>query len=173
MSSSKIAAWKQNLYRKSLITEKGEVTTLGKNLLQSLGSPLDPKGDVIAETMKEIDYQFEKWWKTYPSTDYIVIKGLIYGGSRGLRLRKEECRKKFNDILLEGEHSAEDLIRALNREITLKKEQSLKDNENKLKYMQNSATYLNQRTYENFIYPKEDIKLSSTSNVASTGAVDI
>lgn len=170
VSSTKVKAWKQNLYRKNLITEKGEITTLGKNLFEALGSSAAPKGDVIADTMKAIDYQFEQWWKAYPSTDMFSHGGRTFHGSRGLRQRKEECRKKFNDILLEGEHKAEDLIRALKREITLKMDQSVKDNENKLKYMQNTATYLTQRTYENFIYPKEDIEIATAK---STGAVDI
>jgi hypothetical protein len=49
-------------------------------------------------------------------------------------------------------------------------DQSVKDNENKMRYMQNTATYLGQRTYENFMYPKEDIRIGA---VSSTGAVDI
>lgn len=171
MSSSKVIAWKQNLYRKSLITETGEITTLGKELLEALSDSRSP-GEVIRKVRKESDDLFTEWWNSYPSTDMFTYKGRTYSGSRGLRQKKEECRKKFNEILLEGEYSAEDLIRALNREIILKKEQSVKDNENKMKYMQNSATYLNQRTYENFIYPKEDIELSSTSNT-TVGTVDI
>jgi len=172
MTSSKVAAWKQNLYRKSLITEAGEISTLGKELLEAL-SDNRPPGEVVKRVRKESDDRFEIWWKAYPAIDAFEHKGKTFSGSRGLKQKKEDCRKKFNEIILEGEHSAEDLIRALNREITLKKEQSVKDNENKMRYMQNSATYLNQRTYENFIYPKEDIKLSSISNIASTGAVDI
>ena len=172
MTSSKVAAWKQNLYRKSLITEAGEVTILGKELLEALCANRPP-GEVVKRVRKESDDHFEMWWKAYPQIDAFEYQSKRFSGSRGLRQKKEDCRKKFNEILLEGEHSTEDLIRALNREITLKKEQSVKDNENKMKYMQNSSTYLNQRTYENFIYPKEDIKLSSVSNIAYMGAVDI
>jgi len=169
MSSSKVAAWKQNLYRKSLITEKGEVTVLGKELLVALSSARPP-GEVVRKIRKEVDELFELWWKAYPPTDMFEYKGRSFSGSRGLRQKKEDCKKKFNEILLEGEHSAEDLIRALEREITLKKEQSVKDNENKMKYMQNSATYLNQRTYENFMYPKEGFVIAK---ITSPGAVDI
>jgi hypothetical protein len=171
ISSSKVAAWKQNLYRKSLTTEKGEVTTLGKNLLSSLSSSQTPRGDVMAETMKEVDWQFEKWWKAYPTTDAFTQFGRVFSGSRGLRLRKEECRKKFNEILLEGEYSAEDLIRALVREVNLKMQQSMKDNENKMKYMQNTLTYLNQRTFENFIL-KED-EMQKTQLPINPGTIDI
>lgn len=169
MTSSKIAAWKQNLYRKSLITEAGEVTTLGKELLEALSSARSPR-EVVRKVRKESDDSFEQWWKAYPGIDAFEYKGKTFSGSRGLKQKKEDCKKKFNEILLEGEHNAEDLIRALNREITLKKEQSVKDNENKMKYMQNSSTYLNQRTYENFMYPKEGFVITK---VTSSGTIDI
>lgn len=172
VSPSKARAWKQNLYRKSLVTEKGEITALGKDLLSSLGSARSPTA-AIKRAIEQKDIQFETWWKTYPATDIFEYKGRTFNGSRGLRQKKEECRKRFNEILLEGEHSAEDLIRALNREVLLKKEQSIRDNENKMKYMQNSATYLNQRTFENFIYPKEEIKIDNPSTIPSSGTVDI
>jgi len=171
MDSYKVRAWKQNLFRKSLLTENGQVTILGKELLESLKSSTSPR-EVIKKIRKQVDDDFERWWKTYPSTDMFESPGgRVWDGSRGLRQKKEDCRKKFNEILLEGEHSAEDLIRALSREVTLKREQSVKDNENKMKYMQNTATYLNQRTYENFIYPKGDIKKSATGS--SSNVIDI
>lgn len=169
MSSSKIVAWKQNLYRKSLITEDGKVTTLGKELLTALSSSRSPKG-VIKKVRKEADDVFEQWWKTYPATDMFTFSGRTFSGSRGLKQKKEECRKKFNDILLEGEYSADHLIEALKREIGLKMMQSVKDNENKMKYMQNTATYLNQRTFENFINPTGTVREILPVN---TGAVDI
>ena len=171
LNNSKIKAWKQNLYRKSLLTEDGKITTLGKELLSSLKNPLSSPRDVIKKSRTESLDTFEQWWKEYPPTDAIYINGKNMGGSRGLRQKKEECRKKFNDILLEGEHSPEDMIRALKREIFLKTQLSAKENENKLKYMQNSATYLNQRTFENFMYPKEDLK--TTTPNTNPGAVDI
>lgn len=151
------------------MTEKGEVTPLGKELLTALKSPNPPR-DIVKRIKKEADDTFELWWKIYPPTDMFTHMGKNFYGSRGLRQKKEECRKKFGEILLEGEHTDTDLIRALRREILLKMDQSVKDNENKMRYMQNSATYLNQRTYENFMYPKEDIRIGITS---STGAIDI
>lgn len=170
MSSSKIKAWKQNLYRKSLITDKGELTVLGRELLSALSINKSPR-DVVGKTRKEADDDFEVWWKIYPATDALTLNNKVVGGSRGLRQKKEDCRKKFNEILLEGEHSAEDLNRALKREITAKRNQSSMENENKMRYMQNTATYLNQKTYENFIYPKEDIRESTSAT--SSGAIDI
>ena len=151
ISSSKIKAWKQNLYRKSLLTESGEVTVLGKELLESLKSPTRPIGAVIREVGKKNMDIFEQWWKSYPSTDAMVYMNKAFPGSRGLKQKKDDCRKKFNDILLEGEYSPEDMIDALKTEILMKMNQSVRDNENKMRYMQNTLTYLNQRTFENFI----------------------
>jgi hypothetical protein len=169
ISSSKIAAWKQNLYRKSLITEKGEVTTLGKELIEALKSAKSPR-EVVRKVRKEADDAFELWWKTYPATDLFTFQGKTFSGSRGLKQKKEECRKKFDEIILEGDYDADKLIEALKREINLKMIQSVRDNENKLKYMQNTATYLNQRTFENFISP---LGAGNTEAPINQGAVDI
>jgi hypothetical protein len=168
MSSSKIAAWKQNLYRKSLITEKGEITTLARELIESLLSPF-PKGDVFKRVRKESDDLFEQWWKAYPPTDALLYLNRAFPGSRGLRQKKEDCRKKFNDILLEGEYNAEDMIKALKTEILMKMNQSVKENENKMKYMQNTLTYLNQRTFENFMLPEGQ----QITRPVNQGATDI
>lgn len=151
-NTSKIKAWKQNLYRKSLISETGEVTTLGKELLVSLisSNSMHP-GAIIKRAASTADEGFDKWWKVYPSTDMFSHCGVTFDGSRGLRQKKEDCRKKFGDILLEGDYTAQDLIGALEYEIFMKKENSIKQKENKMRYMQNTLTYLNQRTFENFI----------------------
>lgn len=149
VNSSKLKAWKQNLYRKSLITPQGEVSETGKELLKALREA-KPVSSAIISVKKKMDEGFDLWWRIYPTTDMFDYKGKHFDGSRGLRVRKEECRVKFNAILLEGEFKVEDMIRCLELEVIMKKEQSFKENDNKMKYMQNSLTYLNQRTFENF-----------------------
>jgi hypothetical protein len=52
---------------------------------------------------------------------------------------------------LEGEYTAAQLIAALNFEILQKKESSLQTSSNRMTFMQNSVTYLNQRAYEPYI----------------------
>lgn len=148
------------------------MTILGKELLTSLHSPGAPK-DVVEEISKMGNEGFEKWWSEFPSTDIFQHKGVTFTGSRGLKQRKEDCRIKFNEILLEGEHSIEDLIIALKREILLKREQSVTERDNKMRFMQNTLTYLNQRTYENFIYPKGTDVLTNTSSQGSSSTMDI
>lgn len=169
--SSKIKAWKQNLYRKSLVTEKGEVTVLGKELLASLISSNPSPREVIKKVTSSTDDAFEKWWKEYPSTDTLNYLNKSFPGSRGLRQKKEECRKKFGEILLEGNYTPDDMIAALKVELMMKMNQSVRDNENKMKYMQNTLTYLNQKTFENFVDLAKDLKVIPDPTSSST--VDI
>ena len=112
---------------------------------------LDTKTDVKIIRRKPATTDFEEWWKTYPGTDSFEYKGKSFKGTRALRLHKDDCRLKFDKILLEGEYTASQLIAALNFEILQKKETSITENTNRLKFMQGSSVYLNQRSYEPFI----------------------
>lgn len=94
---------------------------------------------------------FEQWWKVYPGTDTFSHKGMEFSGNRGLRVNKDECKIKFDKIVNEGEYTAEELIEALKFDVLQKKENSVKTKANKVTYMQNSLTYLNQRSFEPFI----------------------
>ena len=146
--SMKIAALYQTLIRKGLISDKDEkITTLGKELLQFI----DTKEQTKIVKRKPATSEFEEWWKVYPGTDTFKHKGKSFSGARSLRQNKDECRLKFDKILLEGEYTASELIEALKFDVDQKKENSVKLGTNKLTYMQNSLTYLNQRSYEPFI----------------------
>ena len=71
--------------------------------------------------------------------------------TRALRTGKEKCKAKYFTILAEGPYTAEEILAALKYEVDLKKKQSLQGHENKLSFMNNSITYLNQRVFESFI----------------------
>jgi hypothetical protein len=58
---------------------------------------------------------------------------------------------KYNSTLGEGDYTAKELMAALEYEILQKKENSIKTKTNRLTFMQNSLTYLNQRSFEPFI----------------------
>jgi hypothetical protein len=74
--------------------------------------------------------------------------------------------------LSEGEYTADDLVAALEFEVLQKKENSVKTGTNKMTYMQNSMTYLNQRTFEPFIeLVKEGMTVVETNK--PTGGTDI
>lgn len=146
--SMRISAIYQALIRKGLITEtEDKLTTLGKDLLEFLNAKSGAK--IIKRKPATTD--FEEWWKIYPGTDSFEHKGKKFIGTRAIRKGKDECRLKFDKIILEGEYTAAQLIAALKYEVLQKKESSVQTNSNRMTFMQNSVTYLNQRAFEAYI----------------------
>lgn len=147
----------QSVRRKGLLSENFKVTLLGQNALSFLEN--DGKQGKIAKKKVE-DTSFEEWWKHYPGTDTFKHKDTYFSGTRGMRQKKDECKVKFNAIIAEGEYTAEELIAALDYDVLQKKENSVKTKSNRLTFMQNSLTYLNQRSFEPFIeLIKEGMKI--------------
>jgi hypothetical protein len=137
----------QTVRRKGLLSESNKITIIGKEVLSFLNEKIEqPK---IVKKKKESD--FDKWWNRYPGTDTFTYKSESFIGTRGMRVKKEDCKIKFNNIIGEGEYTSTELIAALEYEILQKKENSLKTKVNRLTFMQNSLTYLNQRSFEPFI----------------------
>ena len=169
-NSMKIAALHQTLIRKGLITDtEDKLTTLGVELLQFIKSEESTK--IVKK--KPATTEFEEWWKAYPGTDNFTHKGKKFVGSRTLRSNRDECRLRFDKILLEGEYTAADLIAALEFDVLQKKENSVKTGTNRLSYMQSSATYLNQRSYEPFIELIKDGAKIEEAPIKPTGGTDI
>ena len=168
-NSMKIAALYQTLMRKGLISETDEkITTQGVELLKFM----ETKEATKIVKRKPATSEFEEWWKAYPGTDTFTHKGKKFSGNRGLRQNKDECRLRFDQILLEGEYTAAQLIEALNFDVLQKKENSVKTGTNRLSFMQNSFTYLNQRSFEPFIeLIKEGGKVEETDK--PVGGTDI
>ena len=167
-SSAKICNMMQTLVRKGLITKENKLTTQGLDLLKFMESEQPIK--IVKATAANV--QFEEWWKAYPGTDTFTHKGKRFSGSRSLRQNKEECKIRFDKILLEGEYTVSQLIEALQFDVLQKKENSVKTGANKLTYMQNSLTYLNQRSFEPFIeLIKEGAKIDEAPKTA--GGTDI
>jgi hypothetical protein len=160
-NSLKISAIHQGLVRKGLITDNGALTTIGVELLIFL----DTKEQTKLVKKKSITSDFEEWYKVFPGTDTFTHKGKTFTGSRNLRQNPADCRIKFDKILIEGEYTVKELIEALKFDVLQKKEASVQENTNKLKYMQNSLTYLNQRSYEPYIeLIKEGIQIKETQS---------
>lgn len=168
--SMKIASVYQSLIRKGLITQFDEkITTLGTDLLEFVNSKSTAK--IIRRKPATTD--FEEWWKAYPGTDSFEYKGKKFTGTRAIRKAKDECRLKFDKILLEGEYTAAQLIAALNFEILQKKESSIETKTNRLTFMQNSVTYLNQRAFEPYIELIINGEQIKESDEKPTGSTDI
>lgn len=168
--STKLGALFQGIFRKGLITDGCKLTLSGKALLEFLRTDDCDTKLVVKAKLKESD--FDLWWKAYPGTDTFIHKGKTFQGTRSLRTKKDDCKLKLKKILDEGEYTVQELVAALEYEVLQKKENSVKAGENKLKYMQNSLTYLNQRTFEPFIeLIREGHKITETPQI--TGGTDI
>ena len=146
--SVKINVLYNTLIRKGLITEtEDKLTILGTELLEFI----DSKASTKFKKKKFGNDGFDSWWENYPGTDKFEYKGKSFPATRALRANKDECRTKFNKILLEGDYTSEQLIEALKYDVQSKKDNSISTGNNKLSFMQNSLTYLNKKTFEPFI----------------------
>jgi hypothetical protein len=168
-SNEKIKLLHQTLIRKGLITEtEDKITTVGQDLLIFL----DTKEPKRLAKRKVDNSVFDEWWKEFPGTDTFLYKGKKFSGCRSLRANKDDCRIKFDKIISEGEYTAVDLIRALKYDVQQKREVSFRTGANKITYMQNSLTYLNQRSYEPFIELTKNTELIEEEKCTG-GTVDI
>ena len=148
-NSMRLSAIYQSIRRKGLIAQdENKLTTVGDELLKFLTPESDKR---IFVKRKPQETAFAEWWKTYPGTDTFTYKNKKFRGTRALRKDKQACKAKFDAILLEGDYTADQLVQALTYELEQKVLMSMKTGQNRLTYMQNSLTYLNQRTYEAFI----------------------
>lgn len=171
--SMKIAGLYQSLVRKGLVSDvTQEITQVGRELLTFADSEIKKP----MRKLKQKASDFDAWWNVFPSTDNFEHRGKKFFGSRGLKRNREECRIKFNKILAEGDYTVEDIVNATLLDIFLKKESSVKNGDNRMSYIQNSYTYITQRSFEPFL---EMIKTGvnpmnmyeSTNN--KTGSTDI
>lgn len=170
----KTKAWIQGLVRKGYLKEDYTVTEAGGILLNKLRNGEDKISEALESFSQANMDEFEQWWEAYPRNDEFTYKERLFKGTRTLRVKKPECRLKFYKIINSGKHTAKELIAALELEVLRKKEASFASKENKLKYMKNSLTYLNQEDYEGFV---ETAKLSKNSpkeaNQAPSGTFSI
>jgi hypothetical protein len=166
--SVKIGSLHSTLIRKGLLTDHNTLTLSGEGLLSFLNATEDIK---LVNKKPNISIGFDAWWKAFPGTDIFIHKGKKFNGCRNLKSKKEDCRLKLSNIINEGEYTIEQLIGALEYDVLSKKNSSVQSNTNKLTYMQNSYTYLHQRSYEPFIelINKEE----PITEISSFGGTDI
>ena len=166
--SLKIQAIIKAVERRGLLSSEGKLTLDGKKLLAFLNSE---EGEKIAKK-EPIENEFELFWKAFPPTDNFTYKGIKFAGSRALRINKDGCKTKLRAILNEGERSIQEIVSAIEYDVLGKMENSIKTKTNKLSYMQNSLTYLNQRSYDPFIdLIKEGHKIKEEQII--TGGTDV
>lgn len=146
--SMKIAGLYQSLVRKGLISDvTQEITQIGRELLTFADSEVKQP----MKKLKQKSSDFDAWWNAFPSTDNFEHNGKKFSGSRGLKRNREECRIKFNKILAEGDYTADDIVNATLLDVFLKKQASVKNGDNRMSFIQNSFTYISQRSFEPFL----------------------
>lgn len=157
---------KATCVRKGLLTEDLKVTVEGKSLIEYL----EKEENIKLPRKKSTSAPIDAFWKAFPSTDTFEHKGKKFEGSRALKTAKEDCRVKLEAIINEGEHTLDQIIKAVEYDVLMKKEESVKKGQNKLTYIQNSLTYLRQRSFEPFIeLIKEGKETKQTPNTNFDG----
>lgn len=168
--SMKIAGLYQSLVRKGLVSDvTQEITLLGRELLTFADT--EEKKQIVK--MKPLVSDFDTWWNSFPSTDNFEYRGKKFSGSRGMKRSRDDCRIKFNKILAEGDYTAKLITDATALDIFLKKEASFKNNDNRLSYLQNSLTYLVQRSFEPFIEMIQTGMTIPNAHITQKGSIDI
>lgn len=169
--SAKLQAIHQAVLRKGLITEDNKLTMSGQNIMKFLDRKIEPDTKLKKKISIDED-EFEKFWKAYPGTDTFIHKGKKFTGTRSMRNNKDECKVKLFKILDEGNITLDEIIAALEYEVLQKKENSVKSGTNRMTFMQNALTWLNQRGFEPFL---ELIKEGHTIEEApkAVGGTDI
>lgn len=159
-----------SLTRKMFVDKDFKITEEGKKILAFLDTV-----ESLQMTKKIVkDEIFDRWWNAYPATDQWEHNGKVFTGERGLRVKKDECRTKFHEILNEGEYTVDQLIAAVEYEVTMKKTKSLETGENRMGFMQLTTTYVNQRTFENFVeLAKKGVPQLSTTTTKRDSSVNI
>jgi len=96
---------------------------------------------------------FEEWWALYPANSKWEDKntGTKFSEIRPLRTGKEQCKKKYDNLINNRHVTHRELIDCLKYEIKARKIDSLKNNKNQLCFMKNSLSYLNQEAYLSYI----------------------
>jgi hypothetical protein len=152
----RVSIYRQNLIRKGYLTLENKLTLEGKDILSFLS---DEKVQKLPKK-KDIKDDFERWWDSFPKTPNFTYKNRSFTGDRSFKFKKEECRLKMKAILNEGNYSIDDMIGALNLEVQLKMENSVKTGKNQLIYLKATLAYLNSGLYEGFIdlYRKQGLK---------------
>jgi len=133
------------------LREDGEVL-----IERFLNKSIEINKPVITE-VKDKNHMFEEFWALFPTSD----EHSIYKKTRLLKAGKENCKRKYLEYLRQGiKH--EDIIKALKYEIKLRRDNN--NGQNKMTYMKNSLTWLNQKEFEIILETMTEDQNSNSSD---------
>lgn len=149
-SDVRIAGWLQTLYKKSWVDADYKPTLLGIELYNTIFTE-ESAQTIVKNKKKEAATKFDEWWAIFPPTDKFEYKGKVFSGTRGLRVSKDTCRELFEKWVKRGDYKAEQIIEATKVDVETRKQASLKEGRNKLTFLQNSATYLRNASFDPYV----------------------
>lgn len=136
-----------NAVSKSTLLSLSALVSL-RECLASLGEKKEKKKVTI-----EFTPEFEKWWKEYPTMDFI-FRGKRFTGTRILKENKERCFIRYQEIIAVGNFTHEQLLNSLKVEVQARKIASFRHTHphyNDFQFMKASMSYLNSGAYKNYI----------------------
>lgn len=144
-----------NAFMKTLLIKgyvsQNKITDKGLDLLHSVDVII---GEAIPKvpSLKKSKDKFDEWWSVYPATNNFEYKGMKFTGAQTKRIKKEDCKKLFNKLVVLG-LDADDIINATKYHIERVKELSYKDfkKANGLTFVANSERYLREKLFEPYI----------------------
>jgi hypothetical protein len=147
---SKLAAWRQTLTRKQFLTREGRISTKGAALLAQLGAAVPG-----LSTYRPTADLFEIWWNSYPPTATFTHKGTVFTSTQVKRIKKTLCREHWDEILLGGEYTAEQIVQGTRNHIAMAMDESVKDKSNRVHYIFNSERYIREKCFAAYIQTQD------------------
>lgn len=144
------------LVRKNFMLEDGKLTEEGKKLYELLSDPDFSSSSVnikkeIKKVKAEYDARFLEWWTSYPASDAFTKNNMFFPGTRSFRVNKDSCQKKYIDILNGGDTTHEEMVKVIKYIVYLKQKETYNPSDNKMRFIQNTETFLNQGSFYGYI----------------------
>lgn len=160
VNTGKFGNWRETLIRKQFLTKEGKLSTKGAALLEDLGGMT---GGMSTYT-PAVDL-FSVWWNTYPPTAAFTHKGRTFESEQVKRIKKMECRKYWDEILLEGEFTAEQIIQGTKNHFEVAMDESVRKGENRVQFINNSLIYIREKLFAPFIERKKGSRNIDTIDI--------
>lgn len=95
------------------------------------------------------DDRFMEWLGYFPKGTAFKHGGKLFSGTRNLHVKIKECEKVYVSILEKGEVTHQQLVDCLALEVKMRKADSVRLNQNELRYMKSTLPWLNGKAWEN------------------------
>jgi len=104
------------------------------------------------------DSKFKQFWDAYPPTASFSYRGMVFKAARVLRSNFQVCEQLYNKTLATGNVTHDQIMKALQIQVTRMKEESYETGKNSLQYFSAIEVYIRQSKYEAFIGEEDNDK---------------